>query len=597
MPSPIEDYALIGDCLGAGLIDRTGSLDWLCLPRFDSGACFAALLGTPQHGRWLLTPAEPVLSVERHYRGDTLVLETTFTTASGVVSVIDFMPPRDEAPDVVRIVCGIRGDVPMRLELVIRFDYGSIVPWVTRVSDGIRAIAGADSLHLAAPVPLHGRDLTTLAEFVVREGERLPFVLTWHPSHLPEPAPVHAEAALVDTERFWSEWSARSTYDGPHAALVRRSLVTLKALTYAPTGGIVAAPTTSLPERIGGVRNWDYRFCWLRDATLTLCALMAAGHSEEALAFRGWLLRTVAGDPSRLQIMYGIAGERRLTELTLDWLPGYEASRPVRVGNAAHVQLQLDVYGELLDTMHQVRRLSLPSGDGEAWAVERAIVESLERLWREPDEGLWEIRGPRRHFVHSKVMAWVAFDRAIKAIECYGRKGPLEQWRAIRAEIHEQVCREGFDAELGSFVQSYGSKELDASLLMLLPVGFLPPGDPRMVGTVEAVRKHLLRDGFLLRYRCDPDLDGLPPGEGTFLPCSFWLVDALTLIGRRDEAVELFGRLVGLCNDIGLIAEQYDPTARRLVGNFPQAFTHVALVVSAFNLASSHPPALQRHAT
>ncbi|MCU0682707.1 MAG: glycoside hydrolase family 15 protein [Polyangiaceae bacterium] len=584
MPLPLEDYALIGDCETAALVGRDGSIDWLCLPRFDAGACFAALLGSAEHGRWLVAPAGEVRATRRCYRGDTLVLETEFETADGVVALIDCMPPADGKHDVVRIVEGRRGRVAMLTELVIRFDYGSTVPWVRRAPNGIVAIAGPDLLRLETPVPLHGEAMRTLGTFSVAAGERVPFVLTWSPSHLEPPRSVDAEKAVAATETFWRTWAETASYRGPYRDAVMRSLVTLKALTYGPTGGIVAAPTASLPERIGGERNWDYRYCWLRDATFTLYALLNAGYRDEARAWRDWLERAVAGRPEQAQIMYGIGGERRLPESELAWLPGYEASRPVRIGNAAAAQFQLDVYGEVLDTLHLSRRLGLSSGE-EGWRVEKAFANYVERVWREPDEGIWEVRGPRRHFTYSKVMAWVALDRAVKAVENYGLEGPADRWRTARAAVHAEVCHEGYDQSLGSFVQHYGGKALDASLLLLPAVGFLPAHDPRMRGTVEAIERSLMHDGLVLRYPTEHVDDGLPPGEGAFLACSFWLVDNYVLLGRRDDARRLFERLISLSNDVGLLAEEYDPVARRLVGNFPQAFSHISLVNSARNLA------------
>ena len=583
MPSRIEDYALIGDCQTAALVGRDGSIDWLCFPRFDSPACFAALLGGPEHGRFKIAPVGIPRRVERRYRGDTLVLETDFETEDGEVRVIDSMPVRDVTPDVLRIVEGRRGRVPMRMELVIRFDYGSIVPWVQRIPHGIAAIGGPDMLRLCTPVPTHGEGFTTVAEFTVSEGQRVPFHLTWYPSHQAEPAELKYEKALADTEQWWRTWSAGCSWRGEHHDAVRRSLITLKAMTYAPTGGIVAAPTTSLPEHIGGVRNWDYRFCWLRDATLTLYALMGAGFRQEAKAWREWLVRAVAGDPSKLHIMYGLSGERRLTELTLDWLPGYEGSRPVRIGNAASQQFQLDVYGEVISVMYQARCAGLEPYEA-GWALQRAMLDFLESNWTQPDEGIWEVRGPRQHFTHSKVMAWVALDRMIKSVEQFGLEGPVDRWRQLRAAVHEQVCREGYNAEVGAFVQAYGSKSLDASLLMIPLVGFLPATDPRMRGTVEAIERHLTVDGFVLRYATETTLDGLPPGEGAFLACSFWLADNLALLGRVEEARRLFERLLALRNDVGLLAEEYDPRAKRFTGNFPQAFSHIGLVYTALNL-------------
>ncbi len=597
MPLRIEDYALVGDLQTAALVSRNGSVDWLCFPRFDSGACFAALLGDESNGRWLLAPTDQSASATRRYLEDTLVLETTWEADSGVARVLDFMPPRGEAPDIVRIVEGVSGRVEMRTELVIRFDYGRIVPWVRRLDGDTRlAIAGPDAVCLRTPVEVRGEDMKTVATFTVAEGRRVPFVLTWYPSFRDLPKEVDAEQALLDTTTFWHEWVGRCGYEGDWHDHVHRSLIVLKALTYAPTGGIVAAPTTSLPEHIGGMRNWDYRFCWVRDATLTLLALLSAGYAEEADNWRTWLLRAAAGNPEDLQIMYGVAGEQRLVELELDWLPGYEASAPVRTGNLASEQVQLDVYGELMDALYQARTRGLEASE-HAWSLQRVLLRHLERRWREPDNGIWEIRGEPRHFVHSKVMAWVAFDRAVRTVEEYGLRGDAERWRALRDEIHEEVCREGFDDRLGSFMQFYGSRTLDASLLLIPLVGFLPCHDPRVIGTIEAVRRDLTRDGLVLRYRSDQDVDGLPEGEGVFLPCSFWLVDCLELLGEHDKAHTLFDRLLGLCNDLGLIAEEYDPETKRLLGNFPQAFTHLELVNSAFNLAKGHPSPMEfRHA-
>jgi GH15 family glucan-1,4-alpha-glucosidase len=584
MPLPIEEYALIGDTQTAALVGRDGSIDWLCLPRFDSPACFAALLGDPSHGRWLLAPAGDVRRVERRYRQGTLVLETDFHTGDGVLQVVDSMPIRDEAPDVVRVARCLKGRVRVRMELVLRFDFGRVVPWVRRSDDGgLTAIGGPDAVHLIPGRPTRGRDLTTVADFTLDAGQEVPFVLTWYPSHEPVPDPVDGIAATRDTTRWWEEWSERSRHDGEHRSLVQRSLITLKALTYAPTGGIVAAPTTSLPEQVGGVRNWDYRFCWVRDATLTLQSLMNAGYMDEARAWRDWLLRAVAGSPAEMQIMYGPAGERRLTELQLDWLPGYEGSAPVRIGNAASDQFQIDVYGELMDALLQGREGGIEADDA-AWRLQVALMDFLEGSWDDPDEGIWEVRGERRHFVHSKVMAWVAFDRATRLVEECGQDGPVDRWRALRARVHREVCERGYDAERNTFTQSYGSRGLDAATLMIPIVGFLPPSDPRVVGTVEAVQREICVDGFLLRYDTGAADDGLPPGEGAFLPCSFWLADCLTMIGRRDEARALFARLAGLANDVGLLAEEYDPRLGRQVGNFPQAFTHVGLVNTAMNL-------------
>jgi GH15 family glucan-1,4-alpha-glucosidase len=582
----IEDYALIGDLQTAALVARNGSVDWACFPRFDSGACFAALLGTPDHGRWLIAPRVDAWEGGRRYRPRSLVLETVWEAETGAVRVIDFMPPRGKAPDIVRIVEGLRGHVDMFSELVIRFDYGGTIPWVRRIADGRIAVAGPDGLCFRTPVEHRGENLRTIGEFKVRKGERVPFTLTWYPSNERPPRAINAENAYRDTVEYWDEWADTCAYRGKWKKDVHASLAVLKALTYSPTGGIVAAPTTSLPEKIGGERNWDYRYCWLRDATLTLLAFLNAGYLEEARAWRVWLLRAAAGDPSALQIMYGVAGERRLLELTLPWLPGYEGSKPVRVGNAAAEQFQLDVYGEVLDALHQgrVRELELSR---EAWSLQRRLLGFLEHAWKEPDEGIWEVRGPRRHFTHSKVMAWVAFDRGVQAVERFGRAGPVERWRKIRAEIHTEVCTRGFDTELNSFTQSYGSKRLDASLLVIPLVGFLPPDDPRMIGTVAAIERTLVRDGLVYRYSDDEEsrsVDGLPPGEGAFLPCTFWLVDNFALQGRIDEAEEIFQKLLDLRNDVGLLAEEWDPDSRRQLGNFPQAFTHVALINSAFNL-------------
>jgi GH15 family glucan-1,4-alpha-glucosidase len=589
----IEDYALIGDCETAALVGRNGSIDWLCFPRFDSPACFAALLGAPENGRWLLAPIGDVTQVRRWYHQNTLILETEFATRDGTASVIDFMPVRSERPDLVRVVVGRRGRVQMRMELVIRFDYGCIVPWVRRTADGIVAIGGPDSLMLRAAVPLHGEGMRTVADFVIAEGQRRTFDLTWFPSHLPAHHELEVEHALKVTEAWWSAWSQRCAFTGPWRDAVVRSLITLKALTYAPTGAIVAAPTTSLPERAGGVRNWDYRYCWLRDATFTLLALMNAGYTEEAHAWRNWLLRAVAGKPEQIHIMYGIRGERRLPELELPWLRGYADSRPARVGNAASSQRQLDVFGEVLDATHQAWRMGI-SPDDDAWRVEKALVTYLESCWTEPDEGIWEVRGPRRHFTHSKMMAWVAFDRAVKGIEYLGLDGPLDRWRSVRDAIHDDVIRHGYNADIGAFVQAYGSTELDASLLMMPLVGFLPASDDRVRRTVEAIERDLTADGLVLRYRTRPDVDGLPPGEATFLLCSFWLVDNLLLLGRHDDAQRLFARLLSLRNDVGLLSEGYDVAAQQLAGNFPQAFSHVGLINSAMNLSSWRAPAMER---
>jgi GH15 family glucan-1,4-alpha-glucosidase len=593
MVQRIEDYALIGDCQTAALVGRNGSIDWLCLPRFDSGACMAALLGGPEHGRWLIAPAGEVRRVERRYRPGTLVLETDFETDEGAVRIIDFMPIRTTVADLVRVVCGLRGRVTMRMELVMRFDYGSIVPWVRQNGEGLTATAGPDHLRLRTPVELKGRDFTTVAEFRVAEGERVPFDLTWHLSHESPPDGLEPERALTETEQWWREWSSRGTFDGEWHDAVQRSLITLKALTYAPTGGIIAAPTTSLPEHIGGVRNWDYRYCWLRDATFTLYALLNAGYREEARQWREWLLRAAAGKPSQVRIMYGIAGERRLTEQELSWLPGYENSSPVRIGNGAYDQFQLDVFGEVLDTLHHCWVAGIDAGD-EGWRLEHALLEHLESVWTKPDEGIWEVRGPKRHFTHSKMMAWVALDRGVKGVEKFGLDGPVGRWRGLRDEIHAQVCREGFNAEKNTFVQFYGTDLLDASLLMMPLVGFLPATDPRVRGTIEAIEGELTTDGFVSRYTTVEEVDGLPPGEGAFLLCTFWLADNLQLLGRTEDARRIFERLLDARNDVGLLSESYDVKARRLVGNFPQAFSHIGLINTARNLSQRGGPAEDR---
>jgi GH15 family glucan-1,4-alpha-glucosidase len=583
----IEDYALIGDTQTAALVGRNGSIDWACFPRFDSGACFAALLGDRDNGRWSIAPQEVDSSVRRRYRDDTLVLETELEVASGAVRLIDFMPIRGQLPDIVRIVEGVRGRVAMHADLTIRFDYGRLVPWVRRQDSAVTAIGGPDALCLRGDVAVHGESLSTVGEFTVGAGERRSFVLTWYPSHQEVPAPLDPIEALADTESWWRSWSARCCFEGPWREEVGQSLRVLKALTYGPTGGIVAAPTTSLPEWPGGVRNWDYRYCWLRDATLTLYALMLGGYTEEAAAWREWLLRAVAGAPRQLQVMYGLGGERRLTEYEAPWLSGYERSQPVRIGNDAHRQLQLDVYGEVMDVLHGARRFGI-APDRWAWSLQKEILVALESRWKEPDEGIWEVRGPRRHFTHSRVMAWVAFDRAIKSAEAFGLEGPIEKWKAIRAEIHAEVCARGYDSERRTFTQAYDRPDLDASLLMIPLVGFLPARDARVLGTVDAIEWELLAGGFVLRYRTEHGrgADGLPPGEGVFLPCSFWLADAYVELGRRDAAVRLFERLLELRNDVGLLSEEYDPVGRRMLGNFPQAFSHLALVNTAYNLSA-----------
>ena len=594
MGARIEDYGLIGDCETAALVSKDGSIDWLCWPRFDSGACFAALLGNSKNGRWRIAPAQAKSRITRRYRPATLILETTFTTADGVVTVIDFMPLREQASHLVRLVVGTRGTVAIRTELVIRFDYGQSVPWVKRTENGdLLAISGPDMVVLRTPVEMRGEQLTSVGEFTVSAGETIPFVLMYVQSHLPAPDPVDAEDALRQTQNFWEEWTSVHKSTGPYAPFVLRSLITLKALTYLPTGGIVAAPTTSLPEQLGGPRNWDYRFCWLRDATLTLLALMNSGYYDEACAWRDWLLRAAAGSPSQIRIMYGLAGDKRLAEWEVPWLAGYEGSKPVRIGNAAADQLQLDVFGEVLDAMHQARVGGLqPLAD--AWDFQRVLMSHLEEIWPLEDEGIWEVRGGRRHFTYSKMMAWVAFDRTIRSAEAFGLEGPIDHWRKLRARIHAEVCDKAFNPKIGAFMQSYGSEHLDASALLIPVVGFLPPSDPRVAGTVEAIERKLMTNGFVLRYDTDVTQDGLPPGEGAFLACSFWLADAYILLGRRDDARKLFERLLTLCNDLGLLSEEYDPAGKRLLGNFPQAFSHIALVITAHNLDRAEKPCEQR---
>ena len=597
MSCRIEDYGLIGDCETAALVGRNGSIDWLCWPAFDSDACFAALLGTEEHGRWLIAPAGDITGISRRYRDNTLILETRFETAEGVVELIDFMPPRGNASDVIRLVRGVRGRVRMHMQLVIRFGFGTDIPWVKKSEDGsaLLAIAGQDMTVLRTPVETRGKDLTTVADFEVGEGDTVPFVLTYGPSHLPVPKPIDPAHALKDTEAFWREWCGRCTFQGEHRDLVLRSLITLKAQTYAPTGGIVAAPTTSLPEKLGGARNWDYRFCWLRDATFTLLALINSGYTEEASAWHQWLLRAAAGSPVNMQIMYGIMGQRRLLEWEATWLPGYEGAKPVRVGNAAHAQLQLDVYGELIDAFHQWRSAKLEL-DASTWALECTVLEHLADIWDKPDHGIWERRGDGKHYVSSKVMTWVAFDRGIKSAETFGFKAPLAKWRALREAIHRDVCARGFDPELNAFVEYYGSKMLDASILLLPSVGFLPPEDPRVRSTLAAIERHLMPDGFVLRH--DPREVEQQPAEGAFLACTLWLADAYVLAGDYGKAQELFGRVVAVANDIGLLAEEYDTGARRQTGNFPQALTHIALINTAHNLCgakqSAEKPAMQR---
>ena len=591
LPLAIEDYALIGDCTTAALVGRNGSIDWLCWPRFDSGACFAAVLGTSDHGRWRIAPADPAPRVSRKYRDGTMVLETVFETAEGCVALIDFMPMDRTNSSVIRIVEGRRGKVAMRLHMMLRFDYGRTVPWVTQLDDGtgLSAIAGPNRVVLRSPVELSGQDLATVGAFSVAKGERVPFVMTYGPSHLPPPARMAWRVALEKTEASWRAWLAQCRYDGRWREPVLRSLLTLKALTYSATGGIVAAPTTSLPEQLGGSRNWDYRFCWLRDATMTLMALMSAGLFKEALAWRDWLLRCTAGSPAQIQIMYGLAGERQLVEWEAPWLPGYHGSAPVRVGNAASDQLQLDVYGELIDALHQGRK-QLPSPVPAGWALQVKLIEHLEQIWEEPDESIWEVRGGRRHFTFSKIMAWVAFDRTLRDAERFRiEDAPLERWREVRDRMHAEISRRGFDASRNTFTQSFGAPELDASLLMIPTVGFLPPGHPRVLGTVAAIERELVADGLVLRYLTQAGVDGLPPGDGAFLPCSFWLADNYALQNRDAEADAMFERLLSLRNDVGLLAEEYDPRTKRLVGNFPQAFSHLALINTALNLHDIGP--------
>ena len=593
MSTPIEDYALIGDCRSAALVSQDGSIDWLCWPRFDSEACFAALLGSCDHGRWLVAPRDKA-RITRQYRPNTLILETYFETADGAVVLVDFMPFHGDRSEIVRLVHGTRGRVRMHTELILRFGYGAVVPWVTRLESGVlRAIAGPDMVLLRTPVHLQGKNMTTVGEFTVMRGETIPLVLSYARSHRPILPARDPTASLEATEKFWKDWTSKCRAAGEWTDAVRRSMITLKALTYAPTGGIVAAPTTSLPEKIGGERNWDYRFCWLRDATLTLLGAMHAGYYEEAEAWREWLLRAVAGSPDQLQIMYGIGGERRLSEWVVDWLPGYEKSSPVRVGNAAHTQLQLDMFGEIMDVHHQARRGGLTTNES-GWDAQIKFLEYLARIWREPDQGIWEMRGPAQHFTYSKVMAWVAFDRTIKSAENFGLEGPLEEWRRLRDVICDDVCTHAYNKKLGTFVQAYGSDQLDASLLMVPCVGFLPVSDPRIAATIAAIERRLLRDGLVIRYSTEDVTDALPPGEGAFLACSFWLVDVYILQERFEEAENLFRRLVGLCNEVGLLSEEYDPSSGRLIGNFPQAFSHMALVNSAYNLTRVRKPLLQR---
>jgi GH15 family glucan-1,4-alpha-glucosidase len=580
MSLPIEDYALIGDCHTAALVGKDGSIDWLCFPRFDSGACFAALLGGPDQGRWVIAPTSTARQVTRRYVDDSLVLQTDIETDAGTVRLTDFMPLSDERWDVVRMIEGLEGSVEMRMEIIVRFDYGSIIPWVRRCGSVLLMTAGPDTLELTGSIPVIGENMKSVAEFTVSAGQRESFNLNYRPSHHETRSPVDAEQELRTTEARWHEWSARCQYRGRWHKPVLRSLITLKALTFKPTGGIVAAPTTSLPEMPGGVRNWDYRYCWLRDATFTLNALLLAGYTKEATDWREWLLRAVAGSPKDMQILYSITGVRRLDEFELDWLPGYQGAKPVRVGNAASRQFQLDVYGELMDTLHLARSSGLDP-EPAAWNFQRAMLEFLEPIWEEPDAGIWEIRGPLRHFTHSKIMAWVAFDRGIKDAERDGLEGPVERWREVRDAIHEEVCAKGFCPVRNAFVQSYESSHLDASLLLIPQVGFLPPDDARVVSTIAAIEKELVVDGLVMRYSTETGVDALPAGEGAFLPCSFWLADSLLLTGRREEGEALFERLLGLRNEVGLLAEEYDPRAKRMLGNFPQALTHMALINTA----------------
>jgi GH15 family glucan-1,4-alpha-glucosidase len=594
MPSRIEDYAIIGNCETMALVGRDGSIDWLGLPRFDSPACFAALLGEPQHGRWLVAPADESFTVERRYSDHTLVLETDFATSKGAVRLSDFMVRRDGSSEIVRLVKGLRGEVAMRMELVVRFEYGAIVPWVSRQADDrLQFIAGPDRLLLSTKAPLRGEDFRTLSEFTLRAGEEVSFALNWSASYRPPPPPLDAAEALKGAKSLWSEWAATFKPPNEWGDAVLRSLLTLKALAHWETGGIVAAGTTSLPEKLGGSRNWDYRYCWLRDATFTLYALIGAGFLDEAKAWREWLVRAAAGAPENLQVVYGVAGERGVEEREISWLPGYEGAKPVRIGNGAVQQIQLDIYGEVVDALYVGRKAGL-APDEASWALETALLEHLATIWREPDDGIWEVRGGRKHFTHSKVMAWVAFDRGVRSIEEFGLDGPLDHWRKIRAAIHRDICEHGFDSRQNAFVQSYGSTSLDASLLLIPMVGFLPADDSRVKGTVAAIEQRLMRDGFVIRYDTAKKTDGLPPGEGVFLACSFWLADNYILSGRNREARDLFERLLSLRNDVGLLAEEYDPVDKRQLGNFPQAFSHLALINTAHNLAGVGGPVHQR---
>jgi GH15 family glucan-1,4-alpha-glucosidase len=583
----IEDYAFLSDTQTGALVSRDGCIDWLCFPRFDSPACFASLLGDANNGHWRFWPNEKITRTQRRYRGDTLILETEIETASGAVRLIDFMPPRGENPDFIRIIEGLRGDVDMQMELIIRFDYGQVLPWVRKKHGGLEAIAGPDGLILHTPIETRGENMTTVAKFTVKEGKRVPFVLTWFASHAPPPKPVHAEHALRDTEKYWNDWGRRCDHSGPYREAVVRSLTVLKGLTYAPTGGIVAAPTTSLPEEIGGVRNWDYRYCWLRDATFTLIALSQGGYHDEAKSWREWLLRAIAGSPSQMQILYGVRGERRINEFEIPWLKGYENSRPVRIGNAASTQFQLDVYGEILGAIYEAARAGLKISE-EDWRLQIGLLNFLETKWVEPDEGIWEVRGPRRHFTHSKVMAWFAFDRGVRMVEefGFGADGHVERWKQSRDQIHREVCELGYNKEKKAFTQFYGSDAMDASVLMAPLIGFLPPEDPRIRSTIEAVERDLLEDGFILRYRPqEENVDGLPGKDGAFLPCSFWFASCLHWIGEKEKACAWFDRLLELRNDLGLLAEEYDPRAKRQLGNFPQAFSHIAIITTAYRLS------------
>jgi GH15 family glucan-1,4-alpha-glucosidase len=583
----IEDYAFLSDTQTGALVSRDGCIDWLCFPRFDSPACFASLLGEAKNGHWRFWPNETITATRRRYRGDTLILETEIETASGAIRLIDFMPPRGENPDFVRIVEGLRGSIEMQMELIIRFDYGDVVPWVRKKHGGLEALAGPDGLILRTPIETYGQDMTTVAEFAVKEGDRVPFVLTWFASHSAPPKPVHAEHALRDTEKYWNDWSKRcAQQSGPWRDAIMRSLIVLKGLTYAPTGGIVAAPTTSLPEEIGGVRNWDYRYCWLRDAAFTLFALHQGGYYEEARSWREWLLRAIAGSPSQMQILYGVRGERRIDEFELPSLKGYENSRPVRIGNAASTQFQLDVYGEIVGAIYEASRAGLEITE-EDWRLQISLLNFLETKWMEPDEGIWEVRGPRRHFTHSKAMAWFAFERGVRMVEEFGFKadGHLEHWKQTRDQIHREVCERGYNKKKNAFTQFYGSDAMDASVLLAPLIGFLPADDERIHGTIAAVEKELVEDGFVLRYRPEEEnIDGLPGRDGAFLPCSFWFASCLDWIGEKEKARVWFERLLALRNDLGLLAEEYDPRTKRQLGNFPQAFSHLAIITTAYLL-------------